>query len=405
MRILFLSENFPPEVNAPATRTYEHCKEWVKMGLDVTVITCAPNFPQGKVYDAYKNKIVQTEWINNIKVIRVWSFISPNKGFAKRILDFASYAIMALGAGLFVSADIIIATTPQFFTAISGRLLSFVKRKPWVMEVRDLWPESIKSVGAMKGNELSYKFLEYLELKLYQSAHRIVVVTDAFKDKIINLGINGEKISTVKNGVLLETFRPQPKDTEIIKDLGLEGKFIVGYIGTHGLAHALDFVIATAKKIEDHRIHILLIGDGAEKESLIKLKERLQVQNVSFLPLQPKELISKYISVLDVALVNLKKSDTFKTVIPSKIFENAAMGKPILLGVEGESKDLVESYQAGLCFVPEDEKSFLESLTRLVRDDIYYRECAENCKKLAKDFDRLEKAKELVQVIKQIVRN
>ena len=143
-KILFITDNFPPEVNAPASRTYDHCKEWVKAGADVTVITCAPNFPQGKVYEGYKNKIYQKESIDGIKVIRVWSYIVPNCGFIKRTLDYISFSITAFIAGLFIKTDIIIATSLQFFVALTGRALSRVKRPPWIMEVRDLWPESIR---------------------------------------------------------------------------------------------------------------------------------------------------------------------------------------------------------------------------------------------------------------------
>ena len=162
MKILFLTDNFPPEVNAPATRTYEHCKEWVSSGADVTVITCAPNFPKGKVFEGYKNKLYQKEDVDGIKVIRVWTYITANKGFAKRILDYISFMISSFIAGLFIKTDVIIATSPQFFTAISGRWLSFWKRKKWIMEVRDLWPESIKAVGAMDTNP-AIRLFEFLE--------------------------------------------------------------------------------------------------------------------------------------------------------------------------------------------------------------------------------------------------
>ncbi len=169
MKILFLTDNFPPEVNAPATRTYEHCVEWVKQGADVTVITCAPNFPKGKVYVGYRNKIYQKEVVEGIKVIRVWTYIAANKGFLKRTIDYVSFAVSSFIAGLFVRTDIIVATSPQFFTALSGRTLSFWTKTPWVMEVRDLWPESIKTVGAMNDN-LFIRYFEWQEKRCYKSA-------------------------------------------------------------------------------------------------------------------------------------------------------------------------------------------------------------------------------------------
>ena len=191
MRILFITHNFPPEVNAPASRTYEHCKEWVKRGAEVTVITAAPNFPQGKVYDGYKNKLWQEENIDGIRVIRVWTYIVANKGFVRRTLDFISFSVSSFLAGLFVKTDIIVATSPQFFTALSGRTLHFWKRKPWIMEVRDLWPESIKTVGAMNDN-LFIKYFEWEEKRCYKSAKKIVVVTDSFKEILTTVGVGAK---------------------------------------------------------------------------------------------------------------------------------------------------------------------------------------------------------------------
>ena len=211
MRILFLTDNFPPEVNAPASRTYDHVREWKKAGHEITVITCAPNFPKGKVYDGYKNKLYQTEMMDGIKVVRVWTYIAENKGFLKRTLDYISFSISSFFAGLFQKADIIIATSPQFFTALSGRTLSFWKRTPWIMEVRDLWPESIKTVGAMKDNAF-IRYFEWEEMRCYKSAKKIVVVTDSFKKTLTARGIDPQKIFVVKNGANRELFKPVPKN-------------------------------------------------------------------------------------------------------------------------------------------------------------------------------------------------
>lgn len=366
MRILFLTDNFTPEFNAPASRTYAHCKEWVEQGAQVTVITGVPNFPKGKVFEGYKNRWKQEEHIDGIRVIRVWTYIAANEGFFKRTLDFISFMITSFWAGLFIKTDLVVATSPQFFTAISGRWLSFFKRKKWVMEVRDIWPESIKAVGAMDGNWI-IRYFEYLEKRMYKSAYKIVTVTDSFKRQLIKEhAIPETKIGVFKNGIDTFLFRPIAKDTGLLKELGLKKKFVIGYIGTHGMAHKLDFILKTAKEIKDDQIHFLFLGAGAEKENLIKLKEGLNLQNVTMLDSVPKNQVSKYISILDAGLVNLKKSDTFKSVIPSKIFELAAMHKPILLGVEGESKDLVETYGIGVCFEPENNNDFIEKVDEIV---------------------------------------
>lgn len=396
MKILFLTDNFPPEVNAPASRTFEHCREWVKQGIDVTVITCAPNFPQGKVYKGYKNKLYQSEEIEGIKVIRVWSYITANEGFLKRILDYVSFAFMATIAALFQKFDLLIATSPQFFTAVAGYSVSFLKRKPWVMEVRDLWPESIKAVGAIKDGK-AYRLLENLELFLYRKAQKVVVVTESFKENLLHRGITANKIIVVKNGVLLDLFKPAVKDAELLRSLGLEEKFVVAYLGTHGMAHALDFIIQSARDMPSN-VCLLFIGDGSEKENLLRLKEMVQADNVIMLPTVSKSEISRYISISDVALVNLKKLDTFKGVIPSKIFENAAMRKPVLLGVEGESKAIIEQYQAGICFEPENAESFQHALIKIMRPEAY-QQFQLGCDLLVKDFNRKELANKMLALI------
>ncbi len=402
LKILFITDNFPPEVNAPATRTYEHCREWVKQGVEVTVLTCFPNYPQGKVYTGYQNKLYQVEYIDGIKVIRLWSYMTANEGFIKRILDYISFAFMAFWAGLFKKTDVIVATSPQFFTAVTGGLLSFFKRKPWIFEVRDLWPESIRAVNAMKSSKV-LDWLEKLELFLYKKASKVVVVTEAFKENIAKRGIDPYKIEVVKNGVMLDIYVPQAKNVELINKLGLQNKFVVAYMGTHGMAHKLDFLIKAAKNIRNPNIVLLLLGDGAEKENLLKLYNDIRPANVLMLPSVSKAEIVSYISITDVALVNLKKSDTFKTVIPSKIFENAAMQKPILLGVEGESKSIIEKYNAGLCFEPENEADFLTKLDRLSSDNHFFQSCKEGCTILANDFDRIKLAHNLINILKNTI--
>ena len=400
MRILFLTDNFPPETNAPATRTYEHCLKWVEMGHKVTVITCFPNFPKGKVFEGYTNKLYQKENIDGITVIRVWSYITENNGFVKRIIDYVSYAVTSFLFGLFVKTDLIIATSPQFFTAISGRMLSVFKRIPWVMEVRDLWPDSIAAVGSMNKSSKPFKILKKIEHHLYLSASKIVVVTDSFKKYIIKEHqIKPEKVGVFKNGVLISNFKkPKPNDVMTLKEsLGLENKIIISYIGTHGLAHGLKFILESISKISNPDLHFLFIGDGAEKQNLIKYSKTLHSKNFTFLESVTKSEIPLYIEISDYSLVNLKKSDEFKNVIPSKIFENIAMYKPILLGVEGESKKLIDDYEVGVCFEPENKESFLNAIYDIQKlDRVSFKV---NCNKMLADFDRNNIAKSMINYL------
>jgi glycosyltransferase involved in cell wall biosynthesis len=347
MHIVFLTDNFPPEVNAPASRTFEHCREWVKAGQQVTVITCAPNFPKGRIYQGYRNRLWQTEVMAGIRVIRVWTYITANKGFLKRTLDYFSYAFSSFVAGLFVRSDVIIATSPQLFTTFSAYAISKVKRRPWIFELRDLWPESIRTVGAIEQRRV-LDFLEKTAIFMYHNCTRVVALTPAFKRKLLSMGVASDKVDVITNGANLDLFSPRQKDEELLKHFDLEGKFVAAYIGTHGMAHNLAFIVKSISSLQDKSIHFLFVGDGAEKRNIVQLAADLAVSNVHFIDPVSKEQVARYLSLADVALVPLKNADTFKTVIPSKIFEAAAMEKPILLGVEGQAKEIVEKYRADL---------------------------------------------------------
>jgi len=399
MKILFLTDNFPPEVNAPATRTYEHCKEWIKEeDVEITVITCAPNFPHGKVYEGYKNKFFQKENIDGIEVIRVWSYITANSGFAKRVLDYVSYSFIAFLVGLFQKHDIIVATSPQFFTTWAGWALSKVRRRPWIFELRDLWPETIKTVGAMKQGRV-IDILEKIELGLYRSANHVIPVTEAFKMNLVGRGIDKDKTSVITNGSNNDLFTVREKESSLIEELNLEDKFVVGYIGTHGMCHGLDFIVNALAKVEDEDIYFLFIGDGAMKQTIVELAEKLNLKNVKFLDPVQKEDVPRYLSVCDVSLAPLRNEENFTTVIPSKIFEAAAMAKPTLLGVKGQAQRVLEKDGAGLCFEPEDEKDFLLKLVEIKKEETY-KACQAGCLSLAKRYDRKALAREMLEVIR-----
>jgi glycosyltransferase involved in cell wall biosynthesis len=401
MRILFITDNFPPEVNAPATRTYEHCMEWIKdENVEITVITCAPNFPHGKLFEGYKNKFYQRENVNGIEVIRVWSYITHNSGFMRRVLDYMSFSFMAFVVGLFQKHDVLIATSPQFFTTWSAWAINKIKRKPWIFELRDIWPESIRTVGAMR-KSIVLNFLEKIELALYRDANRVVAVTNAFRENLVRRGIDREKIDVVTNGSNIELFSPQKKDASLLRRYNLEDKFIVGYIGTHGMAHSLDFIIKSIPKIQDRDIHFLFIGDGAMKQKIKAIAQSLNLKNITFLDAIAKERVPRHLSICDISLTPLKKDDNFKTVIPSKIFEASAMQKPTLLGVEGEAEDIINKYKAGVCFEPENEGDFIEKLL-LLKNREFYKKCQVGCSELAHDYDRRKLAGELLKIIREV---
>lgn len=366
-------------------------------------MTCAPNFPKGKVFDGYRNRLWQQEEMSGIRVIRVWSYITANEGFIKRILDYQSFMLSATLAAPFVRrVDVVVGTSPQFFTACAAYLVSRIKRIPFVFELRDMWPESIKAVGAMKDSAV-IRVLERIEMFLYRKAARIVTVTHAFKDALIRRGIDGSKVDVVTNGVDLSHFAPQVKDSVLVQKFSLQGMFVAGYIGTHGMAHALETLLEAALTLQKtpgaENVRLLFLGDGARKNNLEIQARVMGLENVLFLESVPKDQVVRYWSLLDVSVIHLRKSDLFTTVIPSKLFECMGMGLPVLHGVAGESADIVRREQVGEVFESENAQRLVEGLLRMRNQSDTYESYRRNGLAAAKRYDRKHLAQKMLQVL------
>lgn len=407
MKILFLTDNFPPEVNAIASRVYERAVYWVKWGHDVTVITSAPNFPQGKVYPGYKNKWRQTEDMNGIKVIRVKTFIAKNQGFILRTLDFVSYMIMAVLNGAFLKKpDVIISTSPQFFTAVGGYLLSVIKRRPFVFEIGDLWPESIRAVGALK-NEKLYRTIEKLELYLYKKSRIILAQTPAFKLNLVKRGVPEDKIKVVMNGVDTTIYRPQEKCQAKLSHFQLnEDDFSVSYIGTHGMAHDLHTVLKSAEILNaNKKIKYLFVGEGAVKKSLVDYKKEHKLTNVNFYNAVPKSEMPAVWSVCDIILIPLKNEKTFSTVVPSKLFEAMAMAKVIILmAPEGEASKIITQLECGKWIDSENPALLADTILNLYRSGNDMKNYAQNALKSSTLYTRENQSSKVINVLDSIVK-
>ena len=405
MHILFLTDNFPPEVNAPASRTYEHAREWVRAGHKVTIITCAPNFPAGKLFEGYENRWHQRETIDGIDVVRVWSYITANEGFVKRTLDYMSFMVTAALRGRKIrDVDLVVATSPQFFTSVAGYVVARKLKRPFVFELRDLWPESIRAVGAVKDGVLLRAF-ERLELFLYRKAAAVICVTHAFRRNLIERGIDGDKIDVVTNGVDLSRFKPRQAPDELVERLGLKGKFVAGYVGTHGMAHALDTLLdcaALARERGEDDIVILLLGSGARRKALLERKQREGLDNVVMLETVPKEQVADYWALLDASIIHLSDSPLFQTVIPSKLFECMGMGLPVLHGVRGESAEIVERTGCGIVVPPEDPAALLANIVALRDRPELRQELAGNGLAAAPSFDRRTLAARMLEIFGRV---
>lgn len=372
MRILFLSHYFPPEGNAPASRTYALCRRWVALGHQVCVITCTPNAPSGIVYPGYRNRPCQRELVDGIQVVRPWVYLAANRGTWRRILNYISYMLSATFVALCVRyrPDVVIATSPQFFCAWAGVFVSRLRRRPLIVEIRDIWPESIVAVGAM-GNRRILRLLEWLERRMYAAATHIVTVGEGYRERLIERGVPAERISVIPNGVDRELFWPRASNDRLRSDLGLTNAFVCAYVGTIGMAAGLSVVLRAARILKERGrddIKFLLIGDGARRDELEQEATAGNLTNIVFTGRQNKDRIPDFLSVADSCLVHLRKAKTFRSVLPSKIFEAAAMAKPIILGVQGYAERLVSEFGAGLCIEPDNGSALADAVEALADD-------------------------------------
>ncbi len=398
--ILFLTHYFPPEVNAPASRTYEHARRWVKRGAKVTVITNHPNHPHGRLFPGYENRFFSREKINNIDVIRVKTFLTPNEGFGRRILNYLLYAVMAFRASMLVRHfDVMIVTTPQFFCGISGVFMKKMKCKTFILEVRDLWPDSLVALGVLR-NKIALRLLRSLERGMYFAADKIVATSDPLRCHIVKTGYPSNRVFTIMNSVDLEIFDAGKSQED--NEHRFQDKFIASYIGTFGMSHGLDVILDTAKSIDEKAgIHFLLIGDGAERERIIQKANELKLRNVTILPLQLKRDIARFISISDLGIVAMKNIPLFQTAIPSKIFEYAAMKKPVILATgKIEGAKLIEEHDCGLVIDPEDSTKLKEAILKLYSDSSLRKRLGENGFRAVKQhFNRDIMADRMLEVI------
>ncbi len=404
MRILFFSHYYTPEVNAPASRTSDHCRAWAAQGHEVTVVTCAPNHPRGKIYPGYRNRLYQTERLDGVGVVRVWTLLAANEGFVRRILNYVSYLVSVVIVLPFLPrTDVIVSTSPQFFCGLAGLFARLFKRAPWVLEIRDLWPESIVAVGAMRKG-LSIRLLEWLEGFAYRQADAIVSVTRSFAPHIVKRCGNPGKIAVLINGADLNAYVRSDNGASIRRALGLEGKFVGAYVGTHGLAHGLTTILDAAELLKpDRRFAFLMVGDGAERERLQVERAARGLDNVLILGQRPKAEMPGFWCATDASLILLKRSDTFKKVLPSKMAEAMAMQCPIILGVEGEAREILEEAEAGIAIAPEDARQLADAMLRLADDPALAASYGKAGRAFAVvNFDRARVAARYLELLKDV---
>ena len=371
MRILIVTHYFPPEIGAPQARLSEMGRAWRRAGADVTVLTAFPNHPTGIIPPEYRGERFRVEEIDGMRVIRTAVYATPNRGILKKTLGHLSFMASGFlqGVGPVGRPDVIVASSPTFFSVFTAWALARVKRVPFVMEVRDLWPGIFVELGVLK-NRLAIRILEALELGLYRRAARVVTVTDGFADDIAARGIPREKLVTITNGVDLGAHLPGPPDEAVRREIGAgEGVTVALYIGAHGISHALHRIVDAAELLRDRRdVRFALVGEGAEKARIEELAREKRLPNLTLLPGQPRERVADFYRAADIGLVPLRDVPLFDTFIPSKMFEIMGCARPIVGSVRGEARRILDRSGAAIVVDPEDAAGIAGAVVELAAD-------------------------------------
>jgi colanic acid biosynthesis glycosyl transferase WcaI len=411
MKILYVSQYYPPETAAPAARASELGRFWVKAGHEVTVLTGFPNHPTGNVHPGYRSKLWRLfirEDKDGVRINRTWLIPLANRKSWERMLNYASFFVSAALRGLFLAKpDVVIATSPQLLVGLSGLIIAKWKRVPLVFEVRDLWPESLAAVGVQGKKSLLMGTLGKAAGLLYEKAAHIVVVTPSFKEHLgREWGVPPEKISVVQNGVDHDFFSARPDCAEIIQEFGLKDRFVVGYIGTIGNAHGIETLVEVARllNVSNPKIFFLVIGEGAEKEKLKRLVGQNKLGNVGIFPGQPRARIPSIVSASQLCLVLLRDSELFKTVIPTKMLEFMSCGRAVVAAVDGESARLIQTAGGGVCVSPGDARGLAEALRALQKDTELRRQMGEHAREfIVNNLTRQRTAEDYLVVLKRLM--
>ncbi len=405
LKIVLISHYFVPEIGAPSARLYEMAREWVRSGHTVSVVTCFPNHPTGIIDEKYKGMHFLEEEIDGIRVLRNFVYATPNKGFFRKTLSHVSFMISSVVLSLRKTkrADVVIVSSPTFFSVISAWFFSRINKIPFIFEVRDLWPAIFVDLNVIT-NKWVIKFLELIEMYLYQSSVHIVVVTQSFKKNLVSRGIRPEKLSVITNGADVNFFSTCQDHKCVKEKYQLNGKFVVLYIGAHGISQGLSTIIEAADKVRDIKdIHFLFVGEGADKESLINNAQSRNLQNVTFIDGVSKDQIPYFYHGSDVCLVPLRNVPLFKEFIPSKMFEIMASSKPIIASVNGESADILQSSGAAFVTPPEDVLAVSQAILCLSKDAKLCKKMGENGRKFVEEhYCRSRLAQEYIDVMDSV---
>lgn len=375
MRTLIVTHYFPPEIGAPQARLSEMARSWAAEGDDVTVLTGMPNHPTGVIPPRYRRRLLMTENVDSYRVVRTWLYATPNEGIIKKTLGHVSFMLSSVLLGLrkVGRPDVVVVSSPTFFSIWAGWVIAKIRGARFVVEIRDLWPAIFVELGVLTNRHV-IRMLEIAELTAYRWADAVIVVSEGFRENLIERGVPSSKVNTIRNGVDLERFDP----TGVTVDerdaargrLGADADdTLVLYIGAHGISHGLSSVADAAVEFQhkDATVRFAFVGDGAAKAELERHVSELQLDNVTMLPGVPREEVPVLLAAADICLVPLRDVALFTTFIPSKIFEYLAAEKAVIGAVRGESAEILREAHA-VVVEPESPGELADAIRTLADD-------------------------------------
>lgn len=366
MRFLVLSEYFSPEVGATQVRLGAMCRELVRAGHEVEVVTGMPHHPAGRIFPGYRGRFTSVEFQGGVKVRRTWLYAATGSGW-RRILNYLSFMLTSLyGVARARRPDYIFVDSPPLFLGISGWLASLYWRRPFIFNVADLWPDSVRDLGILDEG-LFLKGAFSLENWIYRRARFVNAVTRGIEDVLLKRkGVPREKVLFLPNGVDTSIIQPLPADLSLKRELGLAGKRVAIYAGNHGYAAGAEQILHAASLLGAHPdIHFLFVGDGPDKPRLQQLARDLGLANVTFLDTVPLDRLPSYLALSEIAVVTLRKAGVTRGARPAKAFVMMAAAKPIVLAAEGEAEELIHSSDAGLIVPPDRPELFAAAILSL----------------------------------------
>ena len=402
MNILLIHQIFNSPNDPGGTRHFELGRRVVEEGHGFTIVASDVTYLSGKPTEE-RRRLVTEQRYDGLRVLRAYTYAALHRSFRWRVVSFLSFMFTAVWAGLQAGKiDLVMGTTPPIFQAFSAWLVAAVRRKPFLLEVRDLWPAFAIDMGILQ-NRMLIKIAERLETFLYARATHILVNSPAYRDYLIGKGIGAERISLICNGVDPDMFDPAARGEGIRAEFGLESSFVVTYAGALGAANDISTILRAAKRVAaDERIVFLFVGDGKERPNLEAEARALELGNVRFVGSRPKKEMREFLAASDVCLATLLNIPMFATTYPNKVFDYMAAGRPTILGIDGVIRKVVDDARGGLFVPPGDDAALADAVVRLCNDPDEAKRIGMAARVfVCEHFNRHDQADEFVQLVER----